>query len=69
MPRYQLRIAARRGHDPHVMNFESEDSAAALHVLGRLDVGSRAELWQEDKFVCNLSQDAGGSGVWSVKGR
>ncbi|MDR7102887.1 hypothetical protein J2X37_002059 [Croceicoccus sp. BE223] len=69
MPSFQLKIAGRGASEPQTLEFESSDNAGALNRLDRLAPGQRAELWRDDDFVCIISSDAGGSGVWKIEGR
>jgi len=66
MHRYQLKVAGRGAGDGQIVEFESQDTAGALNVLTTMNCGSRAELWQDNNFICTIKKDAGGDGVWAV---
>lgn len=69
MASFKLKIAGRGAREPRTLEFESTDNSGALNRLDRLDPGLRAELWRDNDFVCVISSDAGGPGVWKIEGR
>lgn len=66
MHSYQLRVAGRGAGDGQIVEFESQDPAGALNILATMNVGPRAELWQDDTFICTIKKDAAGQGAWAV---
>jgi len=66
MHKYLLRVAGRGAGEEQIIEFESQDAAGALNVLATMDISPRAELWEDDFFICTISKDAAGRGVWGV---
>ena len=66
---FKLKIADRTAPDARTIEFEGNDNAEALNKVSCLPPGQRAELWRDNDFVCVISSDAGGPGVWKIEGR
>lgn len=48
------------------IDFLGVDASSALSVLSNEVEGRRAELWQEDHFICTLQRDGSGRGFWRI---
>lgn len=57
MRRYQLQIAGQQGRSARLADFECETRADALSIVGRLSLLARAELWQDEFYICTIAQD------------
>lgn len=57
MRRYHLQIAGQRGRIARLADFECEARADDLSVVGRLSLLARAELWQNEVYICTIAQD------------
>lgn len=68
MHTYRIKLADDGIGVERTIEFEGEDTAAALNVLSTIDGGRRAELFEDGNFVCTLKQDQRFKGLWKVRG-
>ncbi|AKM08960.1 hypothetical protein [Croceicoccus naphthovorans] len=66
MHTYQLRLSDDDRGIARTIEFEAADTAGALNILGNVEPGRRAELWEAENYICSLSRDGDSGGLWNI---